>query len=354
MNREILGTSILAIMLSACASSSDVATEAAVETEAEKPEPSHYLVPNPYFADIAAGSSKQAKDRLAILAMRGDYEVDFHFQETVPLKAGYEFRDDKDSGAHETVIVVEESEHHIVLQHILVAGGHVIKHWRQDWTFEAPSRFEFIADQTWQVRAIDAEKNAGAWTQCVFEVSDAPRYCGTGRWNHEYGVSTWTSDRTWRPLPRREYTTRNDYNVINAENRHTITPLGWTHEQDNTKTRREGTETAETLVREFGFNHYRTIEGFDFSPATDYWSDTADYWEKVRAAWTERMAPNHTLELKTTIDGMSIIVGTFEQAGRAGETSDDVQYQEIETLLDEWTESRATSSDDQLASNAQN
>ncbi|MFO0394489.1 MAG: DUF6607 family protein, partial [Lysobacteraceae bacterium] len=170
-----------------------------------------------------AVAAPPAEDRAAILAMQGEYAVTFQFEETVPLAAGYEARESKDSGAREVVILVEDSPSKIVLQHLLVApNGHVTKHWRQDWTFEAPSRFEFVADQTWRVRALSTEETAGKWTQCVFEVSDAPRYCGTGAWNHKYGNATWTSDRSWRPLPRREYTTREDYNALNVENRHTI------------------------------------------------------------------------------------------------------------------------------------
>ena len=85
----------------------------------------------------------------------------------------------------------------------------------------------------------------------MYEVNDAPRYCGTGRWNHRYGVATWTSDRTWRPLPRREYTKRDDYNALNVENRHTIVAGGWTHEQDNTKVvRRADGSTGRTVRRE--------------------------------------------------------------------------------------------------------
>ena len=95
----------------------------------------------------------------------------------------------------ETVIVVEDTPTRIVLQHILVdaKSGHVTKHWRQDWFYEAPTRFEFTADQTWHVRSLPADATRGAWTQCVYEVSDAPRYCGTGRWDYANGVATWTS-----------------------------------------------------------------------------------------------------------------------------------------------------------------
>ena len=300
--------------------------------------PAYQPVASPNFAAIANGGSASEKDRLAILGMRGDYRVDFHFSETVPLKAGYEHHDEKNTGGYETVIVVDDSDRKIVLQHLLVSSdGHVIKHWRQDWTYEAEERFEFVADQTWEVRAIDAEKTSNAWTQCVYEVSDAPRYCGTGRWNHKYGVSTWTSDRTWRPLPRREYTKRDDYNAINAENRHTVTPHGWTHEQDNTKTVREGRKTKETLVREFGFNNYRSIEGFNFAPAADYWARTSDYWMRVREAWQERMSSGSTLKLKTDVDGMPIIEATFEHAANVEGMSEAEQLEAIEGVMNEWT-----------------
>jgi len=338
----------LALLATACASTG-------VQTTADTPpapaaeSPAYQEVGNPGFADIRDAQAKAERDRRAILAMQGEYVVDFHFSETVPLAAGYERRDDKDSGGYEVVFVVEDGEDRIVLQHLLVMpAGAVIKHWRQDWVYEAEERFEFVADQTWQVRAIEPEKTAGAWTQCVYEVSDAPRYCGTGQWNHRYGVSTWTSDRSWRPLPRREYTKRDDYNALNAENRHTVTPHGWTHEQDNTKTVRDGRETAATLVREFGFNDYRSITGFDFDPAREYWAKTADYWARVREAWDRRLASGATLVLTTEIDGMPIIQGTFAQAAKVEEMSVEEQVDAIESLLAKWTSS---GSDASLAAN---
>lgn len=307
--------------------------------------PGYRYIENPHFTKIADAGDKVEKDRLAILAMQGEYRVDFHFQETVPLKAGYETRDEKNSGGYEYVHVVEDVPGKIVLQHLLVApGGGVIKHWRQDWTYEAAERFDFVAEQTWEVRVLDPETQAGAWTQCVYEVSDAPRYCGSGDWNHRYGVSTWTSDRSWRPLPRREYTKRDDYNALNVENRHTVTPHGWTHEQDNTKTVRDGRETVETIVREFGFNDYRSIEGFDFEPARTYWGSTEEYWASVREAWERRMAPGSTLVLTTEVDGMPLIAGTFEQAANAETTSADEERAAIEALLSDHTESRQSMS----------
>lgn len=300
-------------------------------------------------AEPAPGAAERTgptADREAILAMAGEYDVDFAFDETVLLAPGYERAPAQRSGGSEAVIVVEDSARpdgtpgRIVLQHILVdpRSGHVTKHWRQDWTYEASHRFEFTADQTWVVRPVPAEATRGAWTQCVYEVSDAPRYCGTGRWNHRYGVATWTSDRTWRPLPRREYTRRDDYNAMNVENRHTIVPGGWTHEQDNTKVVRGADgSTLRTVARESGFNDYRRGSDVDFSPAHAYWRATAGYWARVRARWARHLHAGGGLRLKTDVDGMALIMPLFTQASRE-EAGTPVADAEIDAAFAAWVE----------------
>jgi len=278
----------------------------------------------PPAQDIANPSVTQTlpprADREAILAMAGEFAVTFAFDETVALHRDYERKPPKRSGAAEVVIVVEDSPEHIVLQHLLLVGGaegvQVIKHWRQDWTYQAKQRLEFSDDQTWRLIELDPELTEGAWTQCVFEVSDAPRYCGTGDWNHRYGNATWTSDRSWRPLPRREYTTRDDYSALNVENRHTITPNGWTHEQDNSKVVRVDGRTEAVLVREFGFNNYIRTDETDFSAAYHYWNETADYWADVRRTWQNHFDSGGVV-LATDVDGMPIIDGLFELADQA-------------------------------------
>ena len=290
---------------------------------------------DPAFPQDAA----DPRDRQSILAMQGEHLVDFAFDETVLLQPGYERAAAMRSGGNETVIVVEDTPTKVVLQHILVDGksGHVTKHWRQDWTYEASSRFEFSADQTWQVRTTPAERNKGAWTQCVFEVSDAPRYCGTGRWDYANGIATWTSDLGWRPLPRREYTRRSDYNAVSAINRHTITPNGWTHEQFNTKVLRKPDGSQVELAREFGFNDYRKTKEVDFKPAYEYWDATKDYWAKVRARWDDFLSKPPGVRLKTRIDGMAMIIPLFTQAGEL-EEGKTVADQDIDMVFSEWVE----------------
>lgn len=297
----------------------------------------------PALAQQAPATADPSADRTAILAMQGEYDVDFAFDETVLLAPGYERASAQRSGASEVVIVVQDTPAKVVLQHILVdaKSGHVTKHWRQDWQYEAKTRWEFAADQTWRTRNLPADQSKGAWTQCVYEVSDAPRYCGTGRWNHRYGVATWTSDRTWRPLPRREYTKRSDYNAMNVENRHTIVPGGWTHEQDNTKAvRRADGSTERTIAREFGFNDYRKTTEVDFKPAYDYWAATRDYWARVRTRWDAALANPAGLHLKTKVDGMALIIPLFTQAGEVqeGKPVDDAR---IDAEFAKWVEPAA-------------
>jgi hypothetical protein len=286
---------------------------------------------------VLAQDAIDPRDRQSILAMQGEYLVDFAFDETVLLQPRYERAAAMRSGGNETVIVVEDTPAKVVLQHILVdeKSGHVTKHWRQDWVYEASSRFEFSADQTWRVRAIPAERNKGAWTQCVFEVSDAPRYCGTGRWDYTNGIATWTSDLSWRPLPRREYTRRSDYNAVSAINRHTITPNGWTHEQFNTKVLRKPDGTQMELAREFGFNDYQKTEEVDFKPAYKYWNATRDYWAKVRTRWGDYLSKPPGVHLKTKIDGMAMIIPLFTQAGDL-EEGKTVADGEIDKVFAEW------------------
>ncbi|SFJ12387.1 hypothetical protein SAMN05428978_11183 [Nitrosomonas sp. Nm34] len=253
-------------------------------------------------------------DRRAILALQGEFQVTFNFYETVILKPGYTRKGPKHSGAFEKVVLIEDNGKKLSFQHLLVnSSGEVIKHWRQDWVYESLKNWSYVGDQRFEQQTKTPEEIAGTWTQLVYEVSDAPRYTGTGKWNHKYGVSTWTSDRTWRPLPRREYTTRDDYQLINAENRHTITPQGWTHEQDNTKVIRTSDQKDTVLVREFGFNEYRRISGYDFSDAMGYWQATAPFWAAVRAHWSDVLAKDSTVLVFPTGDNQ-LIDGLFKLA----------------------------------------
>ena len=227
------------------------------------------------------------QDRQAILAMAGNYRVKFDFIESVSFVEGYELKDRKLSGGDEIVRVIEDRGDYISLQHILVVGGDTkfpVKHWRQDWYYEPESVLTYIGGNAWQKRPVTKAQAKGKWSQIVYQVDDAPRYGALGAWAHKDGISQWTPPKEWRPLPRRDATTRDDYHAINAVNRHAITPYGWVHEQDNSKLILS--PTPQTLVREIAINTYKKYDDFDIAVGEDYWAATQDFWAGVRAQWT--------------------------------------------------------------------
>ncbi|WP_425411054.1 DUF6607 family protein [Hyphococcus sp.] len=285
-------TALAALAMAGCATAPTNQTSAAAPAAQTAP------------ANAARQTAAQFEsDRKAILAMAGDYKVTFDFIETVSFDEDYALKDRKLSGGHEIVRVIADEGDFISLQHILVVGGEdkfPVKHWRQDWAYEPESVLVFVGGNTWEKRPVAAEDARGQWSQVVYQVDDAPRYGALGRWTHQDGVSEWTPPAEWRPLPRRDATTRDDYHAVDAVNRHTITPDGWVHEQDNTKlVLTDGVPRA--LAREIGVNTYTHFDDFDVAVGDDYWTETQDFWAAVRDEWTR--IENQNAEFGLTIQG---------------------------------------------------
>jgi hypothetical protein len=248
------------------------------------------LIPFTFAATAPADEAPPAADRTAILGMAGEFAVTFHFEETVAFQPGYELKKPYTESAKELVLVAKDEPRHIELQHLLMADGEVIKHWRQVWTYEDTRVCEFQGNNTWRMRDLTADEARGTWTQLVTQVDDSPRYESAGRWTHVAGVSAWTSGHTWRPLPRRESGRGKEYQVIAGINRHTLTPNGWVHEQDNTKTAVTNGEASGAIAREFGLNTYRRLradEKVDFTEARKMWEKDSAFWNHVTATWLD-------------------------------------------------------------------
>jgi len=261
-----------------------------------------------------AGECSESKDRAAIAAMAGSYHVTFDFEETEVLDPKYEKFKPKHTDGTEWVTPIENAPGRVSLQHILTAGtgadAMVIKHWRQDWVFQDRELLEFQGRNVWLKRTVDEASARCTWTQQVFEVDDTPRYEGIGRWVHDARGSVWQSNETYRPLPRREYTKRSDYDVLIGVNRHRITNAGWQHEQDNQKL---VLEPRHLLVRETGINRYARIDAAATEPAAKYWQETSAFWALVRQDWASRIAGRPRLELSTEIDGKRLYDPLFER-----------------------------------------
>lgn len=268
--------------------------------------------------------AKFKRDRQAILAMAGEYEVSFNYMETAALRDGYETKDPYATGGTELVLVIDDSSRRISLQHILVMDDkesdkkRVIKHWRQTWTYEDDTVYEFKGNRTWVPRELSPAERSGRWTQAVFQVDDSPRYESVGRWVHKENFSSWESEETWRPLPRREYSKRDDYDVLVARNRHTLTTNGWVHEQDNHKLVLDADQEP-ILALEAGLNVYNRIDDHDFSAGRAYWKKTKDFWADVREAWQTRMDGEKPVHVRAKVDGKKLWEKMFDLASNAKE-----------------------------------
>ena len=298
----------------------------------------------------AEGLTNLERDRAAILAMAGDYRVSFDFLETEVYGEQTEPGTPYRSWATERVIVLEDSEELISLQHIIVMffiddagetqGPMMVKHWRQDWRYEPESALEFIGERQWVNRPLDDAERAGQWQQIVYQVDDGPRYAMHGEWTHNANYSAWETRNAWRPLPRREHSIRSDYGALVGTNRITIVPNGWVHHQDNVKTVLSAPgvvdEANPALAREIGLNRYEHIVDFDFSMAETYWEKTADFWALTRDAWATHLSQSDTVKVSKTCDGESLYMGLFGAAAKVEEgkmKSEKAQKKAIGKLL---------------------
>jgi len=289
------------------------------------------------------GISKFERDRRAILAMAGDYRSTFEFIETVSFPAAYTKDRPYQSWATERIYVLEDKGDFISLQHIMVmffledgkiTGPAVIKHWRQDWTYEPKGYHQYKGNNTWKRYTPSEAERKGAWVQEVFNVDDSPRYASVGRWEHTKDFSTWTGSNTYRPLPRREYSVRSDYDVLEGINRHIIIPTGWVHEQENLKVSLKSEGEKRYIARELGLNSYERIVGFDFSSGDEYWEKSKDYWSAVRKVWRSLFDANATLMFNANRDGESLIGKHFDFVEKYnGGSSPDELFRQASSII---------------------
>jgi hypothetical protein len=284
------------------------------------------------------GISKFERDRRAILAMAGGYRTTFDFIETVGFTPAFTPSRPYQSWGTEYIYVVEDSGTFIRLQHIIVMfvvdedgtvrGPFVQKHWRQDWRYEDTDLHVFVGRDRWVRRTLTPEEARGRWSQAVFQVDDSPRYEAIGEWEHRGTYSAWTSERTARPLPRRESMVRSDYQILEGINRHTLTPTSWVQEEENLKLvlDEQGRPDPETpyLARELGVARYERVVDVDFSAGDAYWGRTGEFWRAVRSAWDAVFAERDTFEYREDVGGQEMFVPLFEYAERlsAGERYD--------------------------------
>jgi len=254
------------------------------------------------FASSINAQTKLDQDREAIKALAGFYKVTFNYAETFSPDDDYKFHERHRSSAKEIAIILEDSPKKIVIQHLLVMRGDsmIIKHWREDWTYEDTQLLAYDKDNAWKKVTLSANDVKGKWTQKVFQVDDSPRYQAIGTWVHVDGRHQWQSN-TDSPLPRRENTERNDYNVLNRGNNLYLTANGWMFEQDNKKIIRSE-KGDKLLAMEKGMEEFVKTDPKSFGYAQTWWKQQQSFWKDARETWDVIFAENNYLKLVPKVD----------------------------------------------------
>ena len=263
----------------------------------------HLLAALLLSGSFAFAQNKLEQDRNAIKALAGFYKVSFNYAETFSPNDDYKFHERHRSSAKEIAIIVEDSPKKIVIQHLLVMRGDsmIIKHWREDWTYEDPKILVFDKEDTWKAVTLRPEETKGKWTQKVFQVDDSPRYEAIGTWTHVDGRSQWISNAD-APLPRREHTERSDYNVLNRRNYVYLTPNGWMFEQDNKKIVRTPGQKDKLIAQEKGLEEFVKTDATSFGYAQEWWKNNEGFWKDARGVWDNVFASNAVVKLANKVD----------------------------------------------------
>lgn len=257
------------------------------------------------FTTLAAsaqkGGDKLAEDKAAIKSMCGCQEVTFEYTETFPADTSYAPKGyHKIVDAVEYVTVAAEDPHRIVLQHLLIADSFVIKHWSEDWQYENRQLLVYEQDNQWKKITLPVAQVKGQWSQKVYGVDDEPRYEGSATWVHADGRHYWEAASD-APLPRREYTTRKDYNVLHRVNHHEITATGSIHEQDNKKVvRANGADKV--IVGEKGLNTYNRTSESKCQQAKEWWEQHKAFWAVVRKSWDKIYGESSEINLQKKVN----------------------------------------------------
>lgn len=256
------------------------------------------------FAAVAFSLSVNAQTGQQLInKLCGCFEVDFKYAETFSPDPNYKYHEREETGGTaELALPIEVSDKKIVIQHLLVVSPTmVVKHWREEWTYENPVIWTYKGNRVWVKDSLPADQVKEKWTQTVWEVADEPRYQGLSQFVHLDGKTIW-QNTTDAPLPRREYSVRSDYNILRRTNRLNISDSGYLHEQDNQKIIRQA-GIDQLLVEEKGHNRYKRVSDQECAVAKEYWEKNKNYWAKVRKFWTYYINTHKVIELKNKIEG---------------------------------------------------
>ena len=260
-------------------------------------------------------NAQKKQDIEAIKEMCGCFEIDFKFSETFQFSNDSNYSKSKNYNAKalEYAMLIKDEKDHISIQHLLVMGDYVIKHWRQDWIYQNKDFLKYDGNTNWKYMSKTKKDVKGQWTQKVFQVDDSPRYEGSATWVHVDGKSYWENS-SYAPLPRREYTKRNDYNIMIRGNRHEITKYGWLHDQDNFKVVKNLESDSEVIIAsEKGLNKYTKVDESKCNEAKKWWDENNQKWSFVLNKWNSIYSKKDDISLRQTVENKPLFSFLFEE-----------------------------------------
>ena len=260
-------------------------------------------------------NAQKKQDIEAIKEMCGCFEIDFKFSETFQYSNDSNYSKSKNYNAKalEYAKLIKDEKGHISIQHLLVMGDYVIKHWRQDWIYQNKDLLKYDGNNNWKYISKNKKDVKGQWTQKVFQVDDSPRYEGSATWVHADGKSYWENS-SYAPLPRREYTKRNDYNVMIRGNRHEITKYGWVHDQDNFKVVKDSESNSEVIIAsEKGLNTYTRVDESKCKEAINWWDENNEKWSLVLEKWNSIYSKKDDISLRRSVENKPLFSFLFDE-----------------------------------------
>lgn len=260
-----------------------------------------------FIAPSVLADQKSAHD--LITSMKGCYEVTFHFIETGTTDPTYPIHSKEyNETALEWIELDLDQANEVHLQHILVTNSGALKHWRQEWQYEPTTALQYQASFTWDALNFTAKETAGKWLQRVYQVDDSPRYECLATWSK----NSWQCS-AYSPLPRREFSKRSDYNILDRTNHHIITKSGWIHSQDNRKIILSSSGATQ-IATEYGLDTYTKVEDKNCKDAQDYWAENKTIWHSIQDMWRQVRSHHPKLEFLEKVDGKTLWSQLFDLA----------------------------------------
>lgn len=247
-----------------------------------------------------------------IKAQTGCYKVDFKFEETEKTDPKYPISSKPyHEWGVEWVELDFDSQNEVHLQHILVTPHGPLKHWRQEWKRNPTHAMYFAGNNSWVTKTV-SKPIENLWLQRVYQVDDSPRYECAAPWHIAQSDAAW-SCKAWSPLPRREFSQRDDYNVLDRGNFVVVNSKGWVHHQYNDKILLKS-DTLAIIAKEKGANSYEKIDDAQCASAKQWWADNKSVWHNIQATWKHIYAEHPNLKLKAKVDDKVLWMHLFELA----------------------------------------